>query len=42
MLATQHSIDANLEGEVPMAIVGIVPCNVTAENGAIREGDLGW
>ncbi|HXN24923.1 MAG TPA: hypothetical protein VOA41_19495 [Candidatus Dormibacteraeota bacterium] len=23
-----------------MAIVGIVPCNVSAENGAIKAGDL--
>jgi hypothetical protein len=26
--------------EVPLAIVGIVPCKVSAENGAIRAGDL--
>jgi hypothetical protein len=26
--------------EVPMAIVGIVPCKVTAENGEIKRGDL--
>lgn len=40
MLATPHSIDDKLEGEIPLAIVGIVPCKVTAENGPIREGDL--
>ncbi len=40
MLATPHSIDASLDGEVPLAVVGIVPCKVTAQNGAIREGDL--
>jgi len=40
MLATPHHIDESLEGEVPLAIVGIVPCKVTTENGAIREGDL--
>jgi len=40
MLATPHSIDDKLEGEVPLAIVGIVPCKVTGENGPIREGDL--
>lgn len=28
------------ENEVPLAVVGIVPCKVTAENGAIRVGDL--
>jgi hypothetical protein len=26
--------------EVPMAVVGIVPCKVSAENGPIRPGDL--
>ncbi|HKW63955.1 MAG TPA: hypothetical protein VJN89_15495 [Candidatus Acidoferrum sp.] len=26
--------------EIPLAIVGIVPCKVSAENGAIRSGDL--
>ena len=26
--------------EVPLAVVGIVPCKVSAENGAIRPGDL--
>jgi hypothetical protein len=26
--------------EVPLAVVGIVPCKVSAENGAIRAGDL--
>jgi hypothetical protein len=26
--------------EIPMALVGIVPCKVSAENGAIRPGDL--
>jgi hypothetical protein len=26
--------------EIPMAVVGIVPCKVSAENGAVRPGDL--
>jgi len=26
--------------EIPMAVVGIVPCKVSAENGAIKPGDL--
>jgi len=26
--------------EIPLAVVGIVPCKVTAENGAIQAGDL--
>jgi len=40
VLATPHSIDDKLEAEIPLAIVGIVPCRVTAENGPVREGDL--
>jgi hypothetical protein len=27
-------------GEVPLAVVGIVPCKVSAENGPIQPGDL--
>jgi hypothetical protein len=27
-------------GEIPLAVVGIVPCQVTTENGAIGPGDL--
>ena len=26
--------------EIPLAIVGIVPCKVSAENGSIQRGDL--
>jgi hypothetical protein len=42
VLATTHSIDEAdaLAAEVPLAIVGIVPCKVTAENGPIAPGDL--
>ncbi len=42
VLATTHSInDADaLAAEVPVAIVGIVPCKVSAENGPIAPGDL--
>jgi hypothetical protein len=29
-----------IEAEVPLAVVGIVPCKVSAENGPIRAGDL--
>jgi hypothetical protein len=28
------------EHEIPMAVVGIVPCKVTTLHGAIRRGDL--
>jgi len=42
MLATPHTMDdPRLKSEeVPMAVVGIVPCKVTAENGPIHRGDL--
>jgi hypothetical protein len=32
--------DPRLLKEIPLAVVGIVPCKVTAENGAIKTGDL--
>jgi hypothetical protein len=42
LLASPHHIDDESfeSGEVPLAIVGIVPCKVTAENGPIAAGDL--
>ncbi len=41
MLATPHTMDdPRLAAEIPLAVVGIVPCKVSAENGAIRPGDL--
>lgn len=41
VLATIHQMgDANFANEVPLAIVGIVPCKVSAENGSIKRGDL--
>ena len=42
LLASPRTIDdpAVKSSEVPLAIVGIVPCKVTAENGAIAPGDL--
>jgi hypothetical protein len=42
VLATTHSIDESdaLAEEIPLAIVGIVPCKVTTENGPIAPGDL--
>jgi hypothetical protein len=33
-------IGDSLAGEVPVAMVGIVPTKVSAENGRIRAGDL--
>jgi hypothetical protein len=40
VLATPHSMRETTENEIPLAIVGIVPCKVSAENGAIDRGDL--
>jgi hypothetical protein len=41
VLATPHSMDdGESRDEVPLAIVGIVPCKVTAQNGPIEAGDL--
>jgi hypothetical protein len=41
VLATPYADgDRRLESEVPLAIVGIVPCKVTAANGPIKAGDL--
>jgi hypothetical protein len=40
VLATVHKMDETASAEIPLAIVGIVPCKVSAENGAIRPGDL--
>jgi hypothetical protein len=42
LLATPHTIDDPIvkSAEVPLAVVGIVPCKVTTENGPIQPGDL--
>ena len=41
VLATPHKMDdSQLAQEVPLAVVGIVPCKVSAENGPIEVGDL--
>jgi hypothetical protein len=41
VLATTRKMDdAGLQREVPLAVVGIVPCKVSAENGQIERGDL--
>ncbi len=40
VLAMAHKMDETAADEIPLAIVGIVPCKVSAENGAIRPGDL--
>jgi len=38
--STRQLGEAAAKGEVPLAVVGIVPCKVTAENGPIQVGDL--
>jgi hypothetical protein len=35
-----HLPTAELEKQVPMAVIGVVPCKVTTENGPIKPGDL--
>jgi hypothetical protein len=41
MLGTTRKLDdAAPKNEVPLAVVGIVPCKVTTENGSIQIGDL--
>jgi hypothetical protein len=41
ILATPHLMsDPRIAAEVPLTVVGIVPCKVTAENGSIQRGDL--
>jgi hypothetical protein len=41
VLGSPYTIDnPNLAKEVPMAVVGIVPCKVSTENGPIKVGDL--
>jgi hypothetical protein len=41
VVASTHRVDEALpNNEVPLAVVGIVPCKVTAENGPIMAGDL--
>jgi hypothetical protein len=41
VVASQHRVDdPGQRNEVPLAVVGIVPCKVTAENGPIAAGDL--
>jgi hypothetical protein len=41
VLASPHRMDdPQLAKEIPLAVVGIVPCKVTTENGPIARGDL--
>jgi hypothetical protein len=41
VLAIPYAMDdRRLLNEIPLAVVGIVPCKVTAANGPIKAGDL--
>jgi hypothetical protein len=41
VLGSTHPPDGTVpQNEVPLAVIGIVPCKVTAENGPIQAGDL--
>ena len=40
VLATPYKMGEVPKSHVPLAVVGVVPCKVTAENGAIEAGDL--
>ena len=41
LLGTTHTMfDKQLTEEIPLAVVGVVPCKVTNVNGPIRPGDL--
>jgi hypothetical protein len=41
MLGSTHKIEERAgSDEVPLAVVGIVPCKVSAENGPIQAGAL--
>ena len=39
-VGSPHVMEGQQEDEIPVAVVGIVPCKVSAENGAIHRGDL--
>ena len=41
VLATAHKMtDSSSGAEIPLAIIGIVPCKLSAENGSVQRGDL--
>lgn len=40
VLASPYAQDRAPQSDVPLAVVGVVPCKVTAANGAIHPGDL--
>ena len=41
IIASPHTMDdPRRVGKLPLAMIGIVPCKVSDENGAIQRGDL--
>lgn len=40
IIGSQHEMGEYPENEIPVAMVGIVPCKVSTENGPIHRGDL--
>jgi len=40
VLLTERDIDASLDDMIPLGVIGVIPTKVSAENGAIRRGDL--
>ncbi len=40
VLMTEENIDADLSGQVPMGVVGVIPTKVCLEGGAITRGDM--
>jgi hypothetical protein len=40
LVGSPHAMTETKVGEIPMAMVGIVPCKASAENGSIHRGDL--
>jgi len=39
-IGVEHPLESSSSATIPMAVIGIVPCKVSAENGPIRRGDL--
>lgn len=40
ILLSDRDVGESLDGTVPVGVVGVIPTKVSAENGAIRRGDL--
>jgi trimeric autotransporter adhesin len=40
VLLTEEHIDSNLDGKVPMGVIGVIPTKVCLEGGAIKRGDM--